>query len=108
VVCSEDVEMVTLPGIEGQMETQPQHVCLIAQLVPRERVQKDGSDNLFAAGDELVEINHDRTAIVTGMAIASDKMDKAKRKRRGSANGSRPRKSHPSMPRWPARLRDCH
>ena len=34
IVFSEDVDMVTLPGVEGQMGVYPQHVPLITQIVP--------------------------------------------------------------------------
>ena len=36
IVFSEDVDMVTFPGIEGQMGVYPQHVPLITMLVPGE------------------------------------------------------------------------
>ena len=35
-VYSEDVDMVTLPGVNGQMGVLPQHVRLMTQLVPGE------------------------------------------------------------------------
>ncbi len=38
VVYSEDVEMVTLQGVEGQMGIYPQHVRLMTQLVPGEMI----------------------------------------------------------------------
>ena len=79
VVYSEDVEMVTLPGIEGQMGIYPQHVRLMTQLVPGEIVvQKEGHDSFLAVGEGLVEITNDRIAIVTDMAVAADKIDEAK------------------------------
>ena len=37
-VYSEDVEMVTLPGVEGQMGVLPQHVRLMTQMVPGEMI----------------------------------------------------------------------
>ena len=78
-VYSEDVEMVTLPGIEGQMGIYPQHVRLMTQLVPGEIVvQKAGRDNFLAVGEGLVEITNDRVSIVTDMAVAADKIDEAK------------------------------
>ena len=47
---SEDVEMVTLPGVEGEMGVYPQHVPLMTQLVPGEIiVRKDGHD-IFGRG----------------------------------------------------------
>ena len=36
IAFAEDVHMVTLPAIEGQMGVYPQHVRLITQIVPGE------------------------------------------------------------------------
>jgi F-type H+-transporting ATPase subunit epsilon len=78
-VFSEDVHMVTLPGIEGQFGVYPQHVHLITQLVPGEIiVNKDGQDRFLAVGEGLVEVTATRVAIVTDMAIPSDKIDEAR------------------------------
>ena len=35
-VCSEDVELVTLPAVEGEMRVYPQHIRLMTKLVPGE------------------------------------------------------------------------
>ena len=78
-VFSEEVHMVTLPGVEGQMGVYPHHARLITQLVPGEIiVTKDGSDQFLAVGEGLVEIAGDRVAIVTDMAIPSENIDEAK------------------------------
>jgi F-type H+-transporting ATPase subunit epsilon len=78
-VYSEDVEMVTLPGMEGQMGIYPQHVRLMTQLVPGELiVQKEGHDSFLAVGEGLVEITNDRVAIVTEMAVPAENIDEAK------------------------------
>ena len=77
-VYSEDVDMVTLPGVEGQMGVQAQHVRLMTQLVPGELiVHKGGHDEFMAVGEGLVEITNERVSIVTNMAIAIDKIDEA-------------------------------
>ena len=77
-VYSEDVDMVTLPGVEGQMGVQPQHVRLMTQLVPGELiVHKGGHDEFMAVGEGLVEITNEHVSIVTNMAIAMDKIDEA-------------------------------
>lgn len=77
-VYSEDVEMVTLPGVEGQMGVLPQHVRLITQLVPGELiVRKGGRDDFMAVGEGLVEVNNERVSIVTNMAVAVDRIDEA-------------------------------
>ena len=36
IVFSEDVTMVTLPGVDGEIGIYPQHVRLITQIVPGE------------------------------------------------------------------------
>jgi len=79
VVYSEDVEMVTLQGVEGQMGIYPQHVRLMTELVPGEMVvRKGGHDDFLAVGEGLVEITNDRVAIVTDMAVPADNIDEAK------------------------------
>ncbi len=79
VVYSEEVEMVTLEGVEGQMGIYPQHVRLMTQLVPGEMiVHKDGRDDFLAVGEGLVEITNDRVAIVTDMAVSAENIDEAR------------------------------
>ena len=76
VVYSEDVHMVTLPGIEGQIGIYPQHLPLLTQIVPGEIiVRKDGVESFLAVGEGVVEITAQRVAIVTDMAIPSDHID---------------------------------
>ncbi len=78
-VFSEDVHMVTLPAIDGEMGVYPHHVRLITQLVPGEViVTTDGHERYLAVGEGLVEVGADHVAIVTDMAIPSDKIDEAK------------------------------
>jgi F-type H+-transporting ATPase subunit epsilon len=79
VAYSQDVEMVTLPGAEGQLGILPRHVPLMTQIVPGEViVRKDGSEHFLAVGDGLVEIRGDRVSILTDMAIEADRIDEAK------------------------------
>lgn len=76
---SENVEMVTLPGVEGQMGVYPQHVPLMTQMVPGEIiVRKDGQDQFMAVGEGLIEIMADHVSILTDMAIPADHIDEAK------------------------------
>jgi F-type H+-transporting ATPase subunit epsilon len=75
----EDVEMVTLPGVAGQMGVYPQHVPLITHMVPGEMiVRKDGRDLFMATGEGLIEVTAKRVAILTDLAIAADRIDEAK------------------------------
>lgn len=76
---SDDVEMVTLPGVEGEMGIYPQHVPLMTQMVPGEIVvQKGGQSYFLAVGDGFVEVTGGRVAILTDMAIKADDIDEAK------------------------------
>jgi F-type H+-transporting ATPase subunit epsilon len=78
-VYSEDVDMVTLEGVEGQMGILPEHVRLMTQLVPGEMiVRKDGRDDFLAVGEGVVEITGDRVSIVTDMAVRAENIDEAK------------------------------
>jgi F-type H+-transporting ATPase subunit epsilon len=78
VVYSEDVDMVTLPAVEGQMGVLPQHVRLMTQMVPGEMiVRKNAQDQFLAVGEGLIEITGERVSIVTDMAIAVEKIDEA-------------------------------
>ena len=75
---SEDVHMVTLPAIEGEIGVYPQHMRLITQIVPGElTVTKDGTNRSFAVGEGLVEITNTRVSIVTDMAVAAEQIDEA-------------------------------
>ena len=79
VVYSADVHMVTLPTVEGQIGVYPQHIPLLAQLVPGEIiVRKDNHESYLAVGEGIAEITSQRIAIVTDMAVPSDKIDEAK------------------------------
>jgi len=78
-VYSENVEMVTLPAVAGQMGIYPHHVPLITQLVPGEMiVRKDGRDLFSAMGEGLIEITANRVAILTDLAVPADRIDEAK------------------------------
>ena len=78
-VYSEDVDMVTLPGIEGEMGVFPNHVPLMTQVVPGEIViRKDGKETYLAVGEGFVEVTGHRVAILTDMAIPAEQIDEAK------------------------------
>lgn len=78
VAYSQDVEMVTLPGAEGEMGIYPNHVPLLTQIVAGEvAVRKDGKDHFFAVGDGFVEITAARVAVLTDMALQAESIDEA-------------------------------
>jgi len=78
-VYSDDVEMVTLTGADGEMGIYPQHVRLMTRLMPGElSVRKAGREQFLAVGEGLVEITRDRVSILTDMAILAESIDEAK------------------------------
>jgi F-type H+-transporting ATPase subunit epsilon len=78
VTYSDDVDMVTLPGIEGEMGIFPNHVPLLTQVVPGEiAVRKGGEEILLAIGEGFAEITGERVAILTDMAIRAEGIDEA-------------------------------
>ena len=79
LVYSEDVDMVTLPCIEGQLGILPHHIRLMTQLVPGEMIiRKSGRMLFMAVGEGLVEVTSANVSVLTNMAIAADKIDEAK------------------------------
>jgi len=76
---SQDVEMVTLPAVQGQIGVLPEHVPLMTQMVPGEIiVRKGGQDQFLAVGGGLIEVTAYRVSILTDIAISVDKIDEAK------------------------------
>jgi F-type H+-transporting ATPase subunit epsilon len=79
IAFSEDVEMVTLPAIGGQIGIYPQHVRLITQMVPGELiVTTAGRERVLAVGEGLVAVSGERVEILTDMAISAEDLDAVK------------------------------
>ncbi len=78
-VFSDDVDMVTLTGSEGEMGILPQHMALMTQLVAGEIVVNKGKETFFlAVGDGFVQVTGDRVSILTDMAISAENIDEAR------------------------------
>jgi F-type H+-transporting ATPase subunit epsilon len=76
---SDDVELVTMPGVAGEFGVYPQHIHLMTQMVPGEiTVRKSGRDSFIAAGGGLIEVTADRVSILTDLAVEADRIDEAK------------------------------
>jgi F-type H+-transporting ATPase subunit epsilon len=76
---SDDVELVTLPGVEGQLGVLPHHVELMTRIVPGEMlVRRGGKDDFIAIGGGLVEITGSHVSIATDMAVEAASIDEAK------------------------------
>ncbi len=75
---SEDVEMVVLPGRDGELGVYPQHVPVLTTLQPGElRVFKGGQEISLAVGDGFAEITADSVSVLTDMAMESSAIDEA-------------------------------
>ena len=76
---SDDVDMVTLTGTEGEMGILPQHMPLMTQLVAGEIIAQKGKETIYiCVGDGFVQVTGDRVAILTDMAINAENIDEAK------------------------------
>jgi F-type H+-transporting ATPase subunit epsilon len=82
-----DVEMVTLPAVDGDIGVFPRHVPMLTRIHPGEiLVRKAGAesrgeqetDDVLAVGEGLVAITADHVAIVTDMAISAKDIDETK------------------------------
>jgi F-type H+-transporting ATPase subunit epsilon len=78
-VYSKEVDMVTLPGQEGEMGILPMHVPLIALLGDGEIVARRGNeeDRVLVTGG-CAEITPERVAILTVFATDAAKIDEKK------------------------------
>lgn len=78
-VYSDDVDMVTLPGVEGEMGIYPNHVPLMTQIAPGEIVARKGSQDFFlAVGEGFVEITGEHVAVLADMAIRAENIDETR------------------------------
>ena len=75
---SDEVDMVTLTGGDGEMGIFPQHMPLMTELVAGEiHAIKDGKSILLAVGDGFIQVTGDRVSILTDMAIRAENIDEA-------------------------------
>jgi F-type H+-transporting ATPase subunit epsilon len=75
---SDDVDMVVLPGVEGEMGILPMHVPFMTQLKPGELIiTKQGRHTALAVGEGFAEITQDHVSVLTEMAIEEQHIDEA-------------------------------
>ena len=73
---SDDVELVVLPAVEGEMGVYPQHIPLITQLKPGELVvTKDGKKIHLAVGEGFVEVTGTTVSVLVDMALTEGDID---------------------------------
>jgi F-type H+-transporting ATPase subunit epsilon len=73
---SDEVEMVVLPGVEGELGILPLHVPLMTRLLPGEvRITKDGKQIELVVGTGFVEVSQTEVTILTDIAMADTEVD---------------------------------
>ena len=72
----DDVEMVVLPGVEGEMGIYPMHAPLMTQIQPGElRLYKDGRETAMVVGDGFAQITQTHVSVLTDLAIEESNID---------------------------------
>ena len=73
---SDDVAMVVIPGVEGEMGIYPMHIPVMTEIKPGElKIIKDGVESDFAVGEGFVEITQTSVTVLTDMAVAESAID---------------------------------
>jgi F-type H+-transporting ATPase subunit epsilon len=76
---ADEVDMVTVPGIDGELGILPHHTRLISALgIGELRIKKAGTvESLLIAGG-FVEVRPDKVIVMADLAEHSDEIDEAK------------------------------
>jgi len=75
---SAEVDMVVLPGVEGELGILPMHVPLMTRLLPGEvRILQDGKQTELVVGTGFVEVSQTHVSILTDMAMTDTDIDES-------------------------------
>jgi F-type H+-transporting ATPase subunit epsilon len=75
---SDDVTMVVLPSIEGEIGVYPAHVPLMTQLLPGElRIVKADKTTELVVGSGFIEVTGDSVSVLTDSALEDQQIDEA-------------------------------
>ena len=75
-VFSDEVDMVTVPGIEGELGILPHHAPLLTELGPGElRVKKGGVEQALAVFGGFMDVHGDRVTVLTDAAEQAEEID---------------------------------
>lgn len=79
LVYSEDVDIVMVRGVEGEMAILPRHAPLITPLDYGEvRVRRTGVEESFAVGGGVLQVANNRVRILAESAEQADEIDLAR------------------------------
>jgi len=75
-ILSEDVDIVFVPGVDGELGILPKHIPLMTMIKPGEmRVVSHGKDTFMAVGEGFVEVTADSVTVLTDMAVEAQAID---------------------------------
>jgi F-type H+-transporting ATPase subunit epsilon len=73
---SDEVDMVIVPGLDGQLGILPHHTRLISALGTGElRIKKGGTEQILFISGGFVEVRPDRVVVMADLAEHSDEID---------------------------------
>jgi F-type H+-transporting ATPase subunit epsilon len=76
---SDEVDMVVVPGIDGQLGILPHHTRLISALGTGElKIKKGGTEEHMLISGGFVEVRPDRVIVMADLAEHSDEIDEAR------------------------------
>ena len=76
---TDDVDMVVVPGIDGQLGILPHHTRLITALgVGELRIKKGGTEQSMLISGGFVEVRPDKVVVMADLAEHSDEIDAAR------------------------------
>jgi F-type H+-transporting ATPase subunit epsilon len=75
-IFSQDVEIVYVPGVDGELGILPKHIPLMTMIKPGElRVSTNGQETFMAVGDGFVEVTGSSVTVLTDMAVEPHAID---------------------------------
>jgi F-type H+-transporting ATPase subunit epsilon len=76
---TDEVDMVTVPGIDGELGILPGHTRLITALgVGEMRIKKGGTEQTLLISGGFVEVRPDKVVVMADLAEHSDEIDEAR------------------------------
>ncbi len=76
---TQEVDMVVVPGIDGELGILPHHTPVITALgVGELKIRRGGEEQIFGVSGGFVEVRPDRVVIMADLAERSDEIDEAR------------------------------
>ena len=76
---TDEVDMVIVPGIDGQLGILPNHTRLISALgIGELRIKKSGTEQSMLISGGFVEVRPDKVIVMADLAERSDEIDEAR------------------------------